>query len=124
AFSGAASCLLIGVHMGYAQVGVGLLSTLMLSASIGGDLVAVTAAKSTLVILTSVASVGSFWSAGAMAWGPALWLALGTAIGAYQASRWAVARGSGAVRAVVLAVTALMLLYVLVKVAVLLLHAG
>lgn len=116
AWRGALSCFCIGIHMGYAQVGVGLLSTLMLSASLGNDLIAITAAKSTLVILTALASIGSFWSANAMAMEPALWLALGTAIGAYQASRWAVAKGSHAVRTVVLVVTAVMLVYALAKV--------
>lgn len=120
AWRGAFSCFCIGIHMGYAQVGVGLLSTLMLSASLGNDLIAITAAKSTLVILTALASIGSFWSANAMAMEPALWLALGTAIGAYQASRWAVAKGSQAVRTVVIVVTALMLVYALAKVLLLL----
>jgi uncharacterized membrane protein YfcA len=120
AWRGAAACFLVGIHMGYAQVGVGLLSTLMLSATVGRDLVAVTAAKSTLVVLTALASVGSFWTADAMAPGPALWLAVGTAIGAYQASHWAVAKGSHAVRTVVVTVTVVMLTYALVKVGLLL----
>lgn len=113
-------CFLIGIHMGYAQVGVGLLSTLVLSASMGRDLLSVTAAKSTLVVVTAVASIATFWSANALAVEPALWLALGTAIGAYQASRWAVAKGSGAVRIVVIVVTLLTLAYALVKVGLLL----
>jgi uncharacterized protein len=113
---GPLSCFCIGVHMGYAQVGVGLLSTLVLAASFGRDLLGITAAKSTLVVVTAIASIATFWSANAMAVEPALWLALGSAIGAYQASRWAVARGSGAVRAVVIVVTVLTLAYALFKV--------
>ncbi|HEX6813000.1 MAG TPA: sulfite exporter TauE/SafE family protein [Planctomycetota bacterium] len=109
-------CFCIGIHMGYAQVGVGLLSTLVLSASAGRDLLGVTAAKSTLVVVTAVASIATFWSANALAVEPALWLALGTSVGAYQASRWAVARGSGAVRLVVIVVTTVTLGYALVKV--------
>lgn len=110
------SCFLVGVHMGYAQIGVGLVTTMLLAATATSDLVAVSAAKSVLVILTSLTSVASFWSADALAWQPALWLALGTAIGAYEASRFAVRKGEGTVRTVVLAVTALMLVYVLYKV--------
>ena len=106
----------IGIHMGYLQVGVGLLSTLVLSASMGRDLLSITAAKSTLVVVTAIASIATFWSADAIAVEPALWLALGTAIGAYQASRWAVAKGSGAVRVVVIVVTAITLAYALFKV--------
>jgi uncharacterized membrane protein YfcA len=113
---GPLGCFGIGIHMGYAQVGVGLLSTLVLSTWLGRDLLSITAAKSTLVVTTAVASIATFWSANALAVEPALWLALGTSIGAYQASRWAVAKGSGAVRVVVIVVTALTLAYALVKV--------
>jgi len=120
----AVGCLLIGVHMGYAQIGVGLLSTLTLAATLGTDLVAITAAKSTIVILTSIASVGTFSTADAVAWEPALWLALGTAVGAYQASRWAVAKGSDAVRLVVLVVTAAMLAYAVYRMLQLLAHGN
>ena len=110
-WAGPLGCFVAGVHMGYAQVGAGLLSTLLLTASFGRDLVGLAVAKSTLVIVTCVASVGSFWSADAMAMEPAGWLAVGTAIGAYQASGWAVAKGSGAMRRVIVVVTAIMLVY-------------
>ncbi len=117
----ALGCFLIGVHMGYAQVGVGLLSTLLLVATYDRNLVATTAAKSALVVMTSVTSVATFWSAHAIAWEPALWLALGTAIGAFQISRWAVVKGPAAVRKVVVGVAALTLIYTLQHIAMLLL---
>jgi uncharacterized membrane protein YfcA len=103
--------------MGYAQVGVGLLSTLVLTASFGRDLLAVNMAKSTLVVLTGVASAASFASEDAIAWPPALALAAGTAIGSYHASRWAMAKGSTAVRKVVVGVTSVMVVYTAVKLA-------
>lgn len=115
AWAGPLGCFFAGVHMGYAQVGAGLLSTLLLTATFGRDLLNLAVAKSTLVIVTCLASVGSFWSAGAMAIEPALWLAVGTAIGAYRASGWAVAKGAGAMRQVIVAVTAVMLVYALAK---------
>lgn len=115
AWAGPLGCFFAGVHMGYAQVGAGLLSTLLLTATFGRDLLNLAVAKSTLVIVTCVASVGSFWSAGAMAIEPALWLAVGTAIGAYQASAWAVKKGAGAMRRVIVAVTAVMLVYAAIK---------
>jgi uncharacterized protein len=121
AWAGPLGCFLTGVHMGYAQVGTGLLSTLLLTASFGRDLVNLAVAKSTLVIVTALASVGSFASANAMAWQPALWLALGTAIGSYQASGWAVAKGAGAMRQVIVASTVLMLGYAAYKAAIALL---
>lgn len=115
AWAGPVGCFLTGVHMGYAQVGTGLLSTLLLTATFGRDLVSLAVAKSTLVIVTALASVGSFAQADAMAWPPALWLALGTAIGSYQASGWAVAKGQNAMRRVIIGSTVLMLFYSLAK---------
>lgn len=108
-------CFLIGVHMGYAQVGVGLLTTLLLTATSTRGLLDVTAAKSALVVLTSAAAVVSLGSAHAIAWEPASALALGCAFGSYQASRWAIQKGAGAVRVVVLTITTLTLAYALFK---------
>jgi uncharacterized protein len=115
AWAGPLGCFFAGVHMGYAQVGAGLLSTLLLTATFGRDLLNLAVAKSTLVIVTCLASVGSFWSAGAMAIEPALWLAVGTAIGAYRASGWAVAKGVGAMRRLIVVVTTIMLVYAAIK---------
>jgi uncharacterized membrane protein YfcA len=117
----ALGCLLIGMHMGYAQVGTGLVATLVLAAAYDRDLVAVNAAKSTVVILTSVASVSSFWVAGSIAWLPAITLAAGAAVGSYCASHWSVARGSRAVRRVVVAISIVTLAEQLVRIALLLL---
>jgi uncharacterized membrane protein YfcA len=83
--------------------------------------VAVNAAKSTVVILTSVASVSSFWVAGSIAWLPAITLAAGAAVGSYCASHWSVARGSRAVRRVVVAISIVTLAEQLVRIALLLL---
>jgi uncharacterized membrane protein YfcA len=118
AWAGPLGCFFAGIHMGYAQVGAGLLSTLLLTATFGRDLLNLAVAKSTLVIVTCIASVGSFWSADAMAIGPSLWLALGTAIGSYHASGWAVAKGAGAMRRVIVVVTTVMLAYAAIKAAI------
>jgi uncharacterized membrane protein YfcA len=117
AWAGPLGCFLAGVHMGYAQVGVGLLSTLVLTASFGRDLLAVNMAKSTLVVLTGVVSAASFAGEDAIAWPPALALAVGAAIGSYHASRWAMAKGSSAVRRVVVGVTSVMVVYTASKLA-------
>ena len=119
---GAVGCLLVGVHMGYAQIAVGLLATLVLAASYERDLVAVNAAKSTLVITTAVASVGTFAFTDAIAWGPAMALFAGCAIGSYAASHWSVQKGSSSVRRVVIVLAALTLVDQLVNVALLLLR--
>ncbi|MEO6596365.1 MAG: sulfite exporter TauE/SafE family protein [Planctomycetota bacterium] len=103
------SCL-IGLHMGYVQVGTGLVATLVLASTYDRDLIAVNAAKSVLVIVTALGSVGSFALASAIDWLPALSLAVGAAFGSYFASHWSVAKGTVAVRRVVVGIAALTLL--------------
>lgn len=106
-------CFLIGVHMGYVQIGTGLLATLVLQATYSRDLVATNVAKSVIVILSSIASVVGFaaepWlhptRTVVISWQPALWLAVGTAAGSYLGSRWAVKNGTTAIRRVVIAVS-------------------
>jgi uncharacterized membrane protein YfcA len=102
-------CQLIGAHMGFVQVGTGLVATLVLAASYTHDLVAVNAAKSAIVIATSLTSVGSFAANDFIAWVPGLWLAAGASVGSYLASAWSVRKGSEAVRRMVLAIIALSL---------------
>lgn len=110
AWLAAAGCFLIGLHMGYVQVGTGLVATLVLAAAYERDLVAVNAAKSAIVIVTSLTSAGSFIAADAIVWAPALCLAVGAGIGSYAASHWSVRKGSAAVRRVVVAIAVLTLL--------------
>lgn len=116
---GALGCLLIGLHMGYVQVGTGLVTALVLAHAYDGDLLRVNAAKSILVIVTSVGSAGSFAAAGAIWWGPAIALAVGAGLGSYVASHWSVAKGSAAVRRVVVVIAALTLLEQLRQIALL-----
>jgi uncharacterized membrane protein YfcA len=112
AWLGAAGCFVIGVHMGFVQVGTGLVATLVLQSTYSRDLIATNIAKAAVVILASVASVLGFVLAPLLrpghghviAWEPALWLALGTAVGSYLGSGWTVARGAAAVRRVVVLV--------------------
>jgi uncharacterized membrane protein YfcA len=106
----ALGCFAIGLHMGYAQIGTGLVATLLLAATYDRDLVAVNAAKSAIVILTSLTSAGTFASAGVIAWVPGLWMAAGAGIGSYLASAWSVRKGSENVRRVVVAIAVLTLL--------------
>ncbi|GDY00852.1 hypothetical protein LBMAG49_01810 [Planctomycetota bacterium] len=109
--------LLIGVHMGYVQIGTGLMATFVLQATYSRDLVATNVAKAAIVILCSIASVAGFalepWlhpeRAVVIAWVPALWLALGTAFGSYFGSKWTVKNGKEAVKKVVVGVALLSL---------------
>lgn len=93
---------LVGLHMGFLQVAVGLVIMMTLSRVHTRDLVAVNAAKTAIVIATAGASTLSLAITDAIDWRPALWLAMGAAGGSFAASRWSIARGHGAVRSIVL----------------------
>lgn len=106
----ALGCFFIGLHMGYVQVGTGLVATLVLAHGYDRDLLAVNAAKAIVVIVTSVTSATSLAVAGAITWLPAIALAVGAGAGSYLASHWSVRKGQHAVRRVVLVIAVLTLL--------------
>ena len=117
-WAGRAGCVLIGVHMGFAQIGTGFVAALVLVAAYHRDLLRVNAAKSVIVIASSVASLVGFVLAPhvlagqepVIAWGPAVCLAVGTATGSYLASKWTVDKGAAAVRRAVVVIAVLALL--------------
>jgi uncharacterized membrane protein YfcA len=106
----ALGCFFIGLHMGYVQVGTGLVAALVLSKAYDRDLLSVNAAKSIVVIVTAITSATSLTIAGAITWTPAISLAVGCAAGSYLASKWSVKQGANAVRRVVLVIAVLTLL--------------
>lgn len=110
AWLAALGCLLIGLHMGFAQIGTGLVATLVLASAYQRDMIAVNMAKATVVITTSLASVGTFAHAGNIVWLPACILAAGAGLGSYLASHWSVAKGSAAISRVVVVIATLTLL--------------
>ena len=109
AWVAALGCFLIGLHMGFAQIGTGLVAALVLAGAYRRDMIAVNMAKSTVVITTSLASAGTFVWSGNIVWVPALTLAAGAAIGSYLASHWSVAKGNAAISRVVVVIAALTL---------------
>ena len=125
---GAPGCFLIGVHMGFAQIGTGFLCALVLLTSYSKDFVQANVAKSVVVITSSIASLTGFVLAPMLfesqppviAWGPAVSLAVGTATGSFLASKWTVNRGSAAVQRVVFAIAVLALVEQFVQIALLL----
>ncbi|MDO8349273.1 MAG: sulfite exporter TauE/SafE family protein, partial [Planctomycetota bacterium] len=127
---GPLGCTLIGLHMGFAQIGTGFVATLVLVAAYDRDLLRVNVAKSVVVIASSIASLVGFVLApfvlpeqgAVIAWEPAIWLAIGTATGSFLASKWSIAKGSGAVRRVVVVIAVLSLLEQLVQIVLLLLR--
>ena len=96
---------LVGLHMGFVQVGVGLVAILTLAHFHSRDLVEVNTTKMALVIVSAVVSALEFMRHQAIAWGPALALAAAATAGSFWASRWSVARGHAAVRVVVIVIT-------------------
>lgn len=116
----ALGCFVIGLHMGYVQVGTGLVATLVLAKAYDRDLLAVNAAKCIVVIVTAVASTTSLAIAGAISWAPAIALAIGAGAGSYWASHWSVRQGQHAVRRVVVVIAVLTLVEQLRQIALLL----
>lgn len=100
----------IGLHMGYVQVGTGLVATLVLAKAYDRDLLAVNTAKSVVVIVTALTSATSLTIAGAISWTPAISLAAGCAVGSFAASKWSVKSGGDSVRRIVLTIATLTLL--------------
>jgi uncharacterized membrane protein YfcA len=101
---------LLGLHMGFLQVGVGLVAIAALSSLHSRDLVTVNAAKMVLVICSATVSTLVLGATGAIPYVPSLTLALGAGCGSFLAGRISVARGHGFVRGAVLAVCAFTLL--------------
>lgn len=125
---GPLGCALIGLHMGFAQIGTGFVATLVLVATYHQDLLQVNAAKGVVVITSSIASLLGFvlaphlltGQAPVIAWGPAACLAVGTATGSFLASKWTVDKGAAAVRRVVVVIAVLSLLEQIVQITLLL----
>lgn len=109
AWARAFGCFVIGLHMGYVQVGTGLVATLVLAKAYDRDLLAVNAAKSIVVLVTAITSATSLAVAGAISWTPAIALAVGAGAGSYWASHWSVKKGQNAVRRVVIVIAVLTL---------------
>ncbi|MBI5850928.1 MAG: sulfite exporter TauE/SafE family protein [Planctomycetes bacterium] len=100
---------LIGVHMGFLHVGVGLLSIVALRRVGDRDLVRVNAAKMALLACSSATSIVAFSAARAILWGPALLLAVGAFAGSYLGAVWSVRRGHRAVLVFVVVIASIML---------------
>lgn len=110
AWLGFLGCFLIGLHMGYVQVGTGLIAAFVLAGVYDRDMLSVNTAKSAVVIITSLTSFACFAATDAVVWTPAIALAAGCAVGSYAASHWSVAKGSAAISRVVIVIASLTLL--------------
>lgn len=97
----------IGIYGGFIQAGVGifLLAGLVLAA--GYDLVRANAVKLLIVLCYTVFALGIFILNDQVRWLIGMILAIGNMLGAFVASRLAVARGAGFVRWILIAVVAI-----------------
>lgn len=95
---------LVGLHMGFIQVGFGLVCILALGAIHSRNLVEINSAKMALVIVSAATSTTSMAFSDQFKWSPAIALGIGAGIGSFLASRWSVHRGHGAVRVVVIGI--------------------
>ncbi len=95
---------LVGLHMGFLQVGFGLVCILALGAIHSRNLVEINSAKMALVVVSAATSTTSMAFSDEFKWGPAIILGLGAGIGSFLASRWSVRKGHGAVRIVVIGI--------------------
>lgn len=115
----ALGCFVIGLHMGFVQVGTGLVATLVLAKAYDRDLLAVNSAKCIVVVVTAFTSTTYLAIQGAITWTPAIALTIGCALGSYLASHWTVRKGASAVRRVVVIIASLTLVEQLRQIALL-----
>lgn len=101
---------LTGVHMGFVQVGTGLVAIAALTAVMSRDLVRVNTVKMAIVVVSSATSTAILAATDHIDWPPALPLALGAFIGSFFAGRWSVRHGHRPIRLVVLAISFAVLL--------------
>lgn len=101
-----------GAYAGFIQAGVGFLLIAAITVSLGVNLVQTNALKVLIILLQTAVALVIFAIYGTVLWAAGLLLAVGTATGAWLGVRFAVRRGAGAVRWIVVAaalVTALRL---------------
>lgn len=98
---------LIGVYAGFIQAGVGFLLISAISVLLGQDLIKTNATKLLVVVLFTILSLVVFAFYGKVLWHYGLLLGIGSMTGAWVGVNFAVKRGTGAVRWVIVAAVAL-----------------
>ena len=94
--------LAIGLYGGAFQAGIGLLLMVALSRS-GMDLVVANSVKVVVIMVVTVTALPLFIVGGRVAWGPAMVLAAGFAVGGALGARLTVTRGASLIRPVMVA---------------------
>ncbi len=101
------SFFLIGVYAGFIQAGVGFLLISAVSVLLGQDLIKTNATKLLVVVFFTILSLVVFAFYGKVLWHYGLLLGIGSMTGAWVGVNFAVKRGTGAVRWVIVATVAL-----------------
>lgn len=101
------SFLAIGFYGGFVQAGVGFLLIIGITTLFGYDLVKTNALKMLVVTLYSLFALGIFAFYGQVLWLHGLVLGLGNVAGALMGVRFAITRGAGAIRWVIVAAVVL-----------------
>ena len=94
--------LVVGLYGGAFQAGIGLLLMVALSRS-GMDLVVANSVKVVVIMVVTVTALPLFIVGGRVAWGPAMVLAAGFAVGGALGARLTVTRGASLIRPVMVA---------------------
>jgi hypothetical protein len=94
--------LAIGLYGGAFQAGIGLLLMVALSRS-GMDPVVANSVKVVVIMVVTVTALPLFIAGGRVAWGPAMVLAAGFAVGGVLGARLTVTRGASLIRPVMVA---------------------
>lgn len=92
--------VLIGFYGGFIQMGVGFLIMAALNGLAKFDLVATNAHKVLIVLIYTLPALIVFLISGKVNWTFGSFLALGNAFGGWWAARWAVRKGEGLIRVV------------------------
>ncbi|MFP3854611.1 MAG: sulfite exporter TauE/SafE family protein [Anaerolineales bacterium] len=95
---------LIGIYGGFIQAGVGIFLLAGLVLAVGYDLVRANAVKVAIVLLFTLSALVVFIRNGQVVWGIGLMLGAGNMLGAWVATRVAVAKGAVWVRRLLIAV--------------------
>ncbi len=98
----------IGIYGGFIQAGTGIFILLTLSTLNHFTLIKSNAAKTTIVIVYTIASVAVFAFAGLINYKYGLIMAIGNASGAWLSSRWSVKKGDGIVKIFLIVVVIVM----------------
>jgi len=88
----------LGIYGGFLNAGIGIVIMFILNRFNGLDLIKTNATKVVLITIYSTVALMVFAYNNSIDWEKGLWMALGTAYGAWWSSRWSVKKGDKVIR--------------------------